>query len=262
MQPSGLCSRAIRLCARAAWRWRSAAARPTGSFKTLPATPRGYPNSRVQSNISDQGSGYSPAPYGPYGQYYSRPVPRQSKAPQRQTFGFPSPGVSLPAGESWEAWYRARRPIADWGVAWSEENGRLVATQVTEESELARAGLHAGNQLVTVGGRPITTLAECARDDGRPADGAGSINRRAARRRARDLASDGWRSHRGAALAGRNGTGPIHHRRAFWEAARMGTRDWALCSRTALATGRLCAKSPKEARPIRPACCRETRFCR
>ena len=132
-----------------------------GQFQdTSSDTVRGYPNSRVQSNISDQGSGYSPAPYGPYGQYYSRPLPRQSKAPQRQTFGFPSPGVSLPAGESWEAWYRARRPIADWGVAWSEENGRLVATQVTEESELARAGLHAGDQLVSVSGRPITTLTE------------------------------------------------------------------------------------------------------
>jgi C-terminal processing protease CtpA/Prc len=121
---------------------------------------RGYPNSRVQSNISDQGSGYGPAPYGPYGQYYSRMPAQQNQVNQEQTGGLPSSGVSVSSDAAWRMLYRARRPVNDWGVIWAEDGDQLVAVEVSKDSELDKAGLLPADELVSVDSELIHSRAE------------------------------------------------------------------------------------------------------
>jgi PDZ domain len=171
MRPSILCYRTIRRLASVVGALLSLAgallsvtgARTAfGQYQDTSAeSARGFSNNRVQANISDQGSGYGPAPYGPYGPYYSRRLPlTQNRAQSPQTGGLPNPGIALPSNESLRAWYRSQRPKVDGGVIWVEEGARLLAAKVTDDSELSRLGLRVGDELVNVDGYPVHSLRE------------------------------------------------------------------------------------------------------
>ena len=96
---------------------------------TSSESARGFSNNRVQANISDQGSGYSPI--GPYGPYYSRPITAsQGRSAnwrwQGQVDGLPNSGLALPSDEFLLNWYLLRgrrRTAADLGVTWAPDDG-------------------------------------------------------------------------------------------------------------------------------------------
>ncbi len=129
---------------------------------------RGYSNSRVGANISDQGSGYGPSPYGQYGPYYSRRAPvnpptGQTGREQGQTDGWPNFGFAAPgypsAGGPFN-WARPRRSLEELGASWTETDDGLVANEIREGGELERIGLKSSDKLVSVDGHPIRTQAE------------------------------------------------------------------------------------------------------
>ncbi len=123
---------------------------------TSSESARGFSNSRVQANISDQGSGYSPI--GPYGTYYSRPITaNQGRSAnwrqQGQVDGLPNPGLALPSDEFLLNWYLLRGPrrsAADLGVTWTPDDGPLVVADLTADGELERVGLEVGDEIARV----------------------------------------------------------------------------------------------------------------
>ncbi len=126
-------------------------------------------NDRVQSNISDQGSGYGPR--GPYGQYFStrnNPQPRTNPRDRQpaQTGGLPDAGRGASGESLLSEWYRRRptgRTAEELGVSWADDRDHLVVGKVVAEGEMSRAGLQAGDHVVSVAGQPVGSASDWQR---------------------------------------------------------------------------------------------------
>jgi membrane-associated protease RseP (regulator of RpoE activity) len=136
-------------------------------------------NSRAQSNISDQGTGYSSSQLGLYGPYYNRTLNNQNnlnnsynsselRAARNRGLarisGLPSRGLPLNsarlASETNPKKTR-RAPSAEaLGLTLSESDGKLLVVRVREDSAMARAGFKAGDQIETVNGKIVHTPEE------------------------------------------------------------------------------------------------------
>jgi hypothetical protein len=132
---------------------------------SIPINQR-FSNDRVQSNISDQGSGYGPlGPYGPYYSWRKNTPPNRVRSwrEQGQFDGLPNLGLALPSDPYLLDWYRLRglrRSDTDLGVEWTERDGRLIVRRVTPDVELGGLGVRPGDKLVSVDGKPVQTLYE------------------------------------------------------------------------------------------------------
>ena len=129
-------------------------------------------NNRSQSNLSDQGTGYSSSQLGLYGPYYNWQLNRQNNvnnsAPLRpgavrepgQRYGLPNSGLPL-TGEQMNAQMvpleRTQRALsADaLGLTLSESDGQLLVMRVRDGSAMARAGLKAGDRIEIVNGKTV-----------------------------------------------------------------------------------------------------------
>ncbi|HEX4142761.1 MAG TPA: PDZ domain-containing protein [Pirellulales bacterium] len=136
-------------------------------------------NNRVQSNESDQGTGYSSSQLGLYGPYYNRTLSNQNNlnnsynayelraARNRglaRVTGLPNRGLplnSLRLAAELSPRKTRRAPSAEsLGLTMSEKDEKLVVSQVRDDSPLARAGFKVGDQIETVNGKVVHSAEE------------------------------------------------------------------------------------------------------
>ncbi|HTU26324.1 MAG TPA: PDZ domain-containing protein [Pirellulales bacterium] len=141
-------------------------------------------NNRTQSNISNQGTGFSPDQFGLYGAYYNQSIINQNNRylgnangafgagsararAQARVSGLPNRGLPLnsPRLAIDLMPRRARRapPVEALGMTLKESDGRLLVDQVRENSAMATAGFKAGDEIETVKGKQVSTVAEFQR---------------------------------------------------------------------------------------------------
>jgi hypothetical protein len=136
-------------------------------------------NSRVQSNLSDQGTGYSSSQLGLNGAYYNRALTTQNNLNnsynsyelraarnrgQARISGLPYRGLPLNsirlASETPPKKTRPAPSAETLGLTLSESDGKLLVEQVRENSAMAHAGFKAGDEIETVNGQPVHSVAE------------------------------------------------------------------------------------------------------
>jgi S1-C subfamily serine protease len=132
---------------------------------------RTFGSDRTQSNISDQGTGYSPSQLSLYGPYYNRLLNSQNNATSPYQFrstsnrdqgrlsGLPNQGLPLGREPSRLSLRRAASPDA-LGATFGEIGGQLVALHIRDDSPLAHAGLKPGDRIETVNGKVVRSPEE------------------------------------------------------------------------------------------------------